>query len=86
MVVRKISGTVVEADISGQRVRFFVHNQQDWIQRHHFNGEFYETDDLALIAKHVTPDTFYVDERYAPRIVRGRSISEISVPLQKSGN
>lgn len=61
MLQRKIPGTFIEAHIAGQPVRFFVHNPADVIQRHHANGEFYEAEELALIAAHVKPETRYLD-------------------------
>lgn len=61
MLARRIPGTLVEASISGQRVRFFVHNPSDVIQRHHLDGEFYEVEELALMAKYLTPETRYLD-------------------------
>jgi len=61
MLHRKIPGTFVEAEISGQRIRFFVHNPADIIQRHHAQGEFYEPEELALMARYMTPATRYLD-------------------------
>lgn len=61
MLVRQISGTFVEAQVAGQTVRFFVHNAADIIQRHHMAGEFYESEDLELIARYLTPTSGYLD-------------------------
>ena len=56
-----LPGKVVETTISGQQVRFFVNDPDDLIQGHHQRGEFYEEEELALIAGHVTPQTRYLD-------------------------
>lgn len=61
MLQRKIPGTFVEADIAGQSIRFFVHNPADLIQRHHANGEFYETEELGLMSAYMQPETRYLD-------------------------
>ena len=61
MITLKVPGTFVEAMVADQRIRFFVHNPADIIQRHHMNGEFYETEELALMSKHMTAQTRYLD-------------------------
>jgi len=61
MIKARFPGTYVEADVSGTAVRFFVNNPADVIQRHHMAGEFYEQEDLALIARHLRPDSRYLD-------------------------
>jgi FkbM family methyltransferase len=60
-VIRRFPGILVEAEISGQTIRFFVNNREDWIQRHHDRGEFYEVTDLNIMAQHMTRDTRYLD-------------------------
>ena len=61
MLTVRIPGTYVEALVAGQALHFFVHNPADVIQRHHLAGEFYEAEELALIARHVTPATRFLD-------------------------
>lgn len=61
MLYKKIPGTFIEAEIAGQVIRFFVHNAADLIQRHHAAGEFYEPEELALMASHMHADTRYLD-------------------------
>ncbi len=61
MLVRRIPGTFIEATVSGRRVRFFVHNPTDVIQRHHLEGEFYEPEELAIMARYLNPTTRYLD-------------------------
>jgi FkbM family methyltransferase len=61
MLSKKIPGTYVEAAINGQWIRFFVHNPADVIQRHHLAGEFYEAEELALMARYMTGETRYLD-------------------------
>lgn len=61
MLQKRIPGTFVETLVAGQTVRFFVHNPADVIQRHHLAGEFYEVEELALMARYMSPDTRYLD-------------------------
>ncbi|MCW3848453.1 FkbM family methyltransferase [Sphingomonas sp. LB-2] len=43
-------GAVVETRAEGHKVRFFVADGSDVIQRHHLRGSFYEAEELALLA------------------------------------
>jgi FkbM family methyltransferase len=43
-------GAVIEAVEQGKRVRFFVADNSDLIQRYHLRGDFYEAEELALLA------------------------------------
>jgi FkbM family methyltransferase len=54
-------GTVVETTINNKVIRFFVANQNDSIQSCHSKGEFYEREELDIIAKFSRPDRVYVD-------------------------
>lgn len=45
-----IPGCVVEAEVEGRRVRFFVTDERDYIQKHHRSGRFYEQEVLDRIA------------------------------------
>lgn len=47
--------------MAGQTVRFFVQNPADIIQRHHMAGTFYESEDLQLISRYLTPSSHYLD-------------------------
>ncbi|MCK6370882.1 MAG: FkbM family methyltransferase [Gammaproteobacteria bacterium] len=61
MIIKRIPGTFVEASIRGQTIRFFVHNNQDLIQRHHIEGEFYEPEELWIMSRYVTSGSRYLD-------------------------
>lgn len=43
---------VIVAPVLGQRIYFSVTNPGDVIQKHHMQGEFYEPEELAIIARH----------------------------------
>jgi FkbM family methyltransferase len=60
-VVAQTPGTIVHARILGRTVRFFVANPHDAIQSHHFAGEFYEREELEIIARHFKPEGTFVD-------------------------
>lgn len=53
-----VRGTVVATTVNSQTVRFFVANDLDAIQLHHRRGEFYEPEELAIIADHFTGGIF----------------------------
>jgi FkbM family methyltransferase len=61
MIIKRIPGTFVEASIAGQCIRFFVHNREDIIQRHHLQGEFYELEELAIMTRYMNAATRYLD-------------------------
>jgi FkbM family methyltransferase len=61
MTPERIAGTIVETTIAGKAIRFFVTNPADFIQRHHLAGEFYESQELALMSRYMTPETRYLD-------------------------
>jgi FkbM family methyltransferase len=54
-------GCIVEAEIRAQHVFFFVKNNADVIQNRHFNGCFYEPEELAIIARHFKPGQSFLD-------------------------
>jgi FkbM family methyltransferase len=54
-------GIVVEANIGGKSIFFFVVNMTDSIQNHHLNGEFYEAQELQIIARHFKRGGVFVD-------------------------
>lgn len=51
-------GMVVEHQIKEELVRFFVGNDNDFIQQHHLMGNFYGEPELTLIGKHFSGGTF----------------------------
>lgn len=53
-----LRGTVVKAQIRGRSVRFFIVNELDEVQGKHRRGEFYEEEELAIIANHFSGGTF----------------------------
>lgn len=57
--VRRIQGVVVEAP--SEDLIFFVINEKDSIQRFHYAGAFYESEDLTLISKYTKPGMVYLD-------------------------
>lgn len=59
--MKRINGSVVTAPIGGQEIRFFVANERDAIQKHHAKGEFYEAEEIAIIARHFPAGAHYVD-------------------------
>lgn len=54
-------GVVCSNIISGKPIHFFVGNRNDTIQRHHMFGEFYEQEELGIIARHFAPGSVFVD-------------------------
>ncbi len=59
--VRRFQGTIVEAGIEGQQIRFFVSNPNDVIQEHHNQGMFYEKDELMIIRRWWRHNGTFVD-------------------------
>jgi len=59
--VTRIDGTIVSFTVERRPVRFFVKNCADVIQGHHFRGEFYETDELAIMAEVIRPGSVIAD-------------------------
>jgi FkbM family methyltransferase len=52
------SGSIVTSNVDGQEVSFFVADAEDEIQQHHFDGRFYEAEDLELIRNHFNGGVF----------------------------
>jgi FkbM family methyltransferase len=59
--VVQTEGAIATFDWHGQVLNFFVHDQHDSIQAHHAIGEFYETEELDLIARHLKPGARVLD-------------------------
>jgi len=56
---RKLSsGSIITSNVRGQEVSFFVADAEDEIQQHHFDGRFYEAEDLELIERKFTGGVF----------------------------
>ena len=54
-------GTITETKIGGETIRFFVTNREDSIMNFHYQGAFYETEELDLIKQHYTYGGTFVD-------------------------
>jgi FkbM family methyltransferase len=54
-------GSVVTATISGREVRFFVQDERDVIQQYHAAGQFYEVEELQIIAEFFPAGGVFVD-------------------------
>jgi FkbM family methyltransferase len=52
-VARRHQGQVVEFQRAGVTLRFFVDDPNDSIQAHHDAGEFYEEEEIALLARNL---------------------------------
>ena len=59
--MRALSGTIVTNSVDGHKVSFFVADERDAIQKHHRAGQFYEAEELAIIADHLRPGSTFVD-------------------------
>lgn len=51
----------IRTTISGKKIRFCVNNKADWIQRHHYQGKFYEAEELEAMSKYFSNRTRYLD-------------------------
>jgi FkbM family methyltransferase len=56
-----LHGTIVENAIDGKKVRFFVTNPHDAIMQYHIKGQFYEKEELDLIASYFKGGGVFVD-------------------------
>lgn len=54
-------GAVVSFDFRGTPLSFFVHDRHDSIQAHHAAGQFYEVEELDLLAQHIKPGARILD-------------------------
>ena len=52
---------VVEAEVDGITIRFFIDDPIDTIQRRHLKGEFYEREELEIISRHFRPTGVFLD-------------------------
>lgn len=53
-----LRGVIAQVHHKRGSARFFVANQDDYIQRHHLTGTFFEVEELALITEHFRGGTF----------------------------
>ena len=51
----------IRTTISGKKIRFCVNNRADWIQKHHYEGRFYEIEELEMMSKYFSKRTRYLD-------------------------
>jgi FkbM family methyltransferase len=56
-----LPGTLVRCTAEGAALEFFVTNPRDPIQACHLRGEFFEPDELRLIAPHIPPGAVIAD-------------------------
>jgi FkbM family methyltransferase len=59
--VTRLDGTVVTFSVERRPLRFFVRNRADVIQGHHYRGELYEPDELAIMARAIRPGSVIAD-------------------------
>ena len=55
------NGSIITTSFENTPVKFFVFNRQDEIQKHHYEGSFYELEELSIIRKYVKPDAAILD-------------------------
>ena len=60
-MINRRGGCLVETTINGKAITFFVANQNDMIQSHHYHGQFYEAEEIAIIAKFFPGHGAFVD-------------------------
>jgi FkbM family methyltransferase len=58
---QEINGTIVSVRIMGQNVSFFVADETDLIQKEHFHGKFYESEELKIISEFFPAGGIFVD-------------------------
>lgn len=56
-----LDGTIVKFESHGKLFNFFIENKLDLIQKHHLSGCLYEKEELALISKHLQPNSVVYD-------------------------
>lgn len=61
MSARTTPGVIAEFTHSNDLVRFFVSDPEDVIQAFHARGEFYESEELDIIQKHMPKDGVFLD-------------------------
>lgn len=60
-VPQHLPGTIVTCTAEGAAVQFFVTNPRDPIQACHLRGEFFEAEELRLLAPHIQPGAVIAD-------------------------
>jgi FkbM family methyltransferase len=77
----RLSGTIVSSQINNRVIKFFVVNPNDAIEQFHYQGRFYEEEELELISRfyrggifvdigaHVGDHTIYVSKFLSPQRV-----------------
>jgi FkbM family methyltransferase len=58
---KRANGTIVQTTINGANIRFFVTNRDDAIMQFHYQGDFYETEELDIIRRHYTSRGTFAD-------------------------
>lgn len=61
MSAKHTPGIICEFVCRRQVVRFFVSNLGDTVQNRHFNGGFYEAEELSIIEAHLKPGGVFLD-------------------------
>ena len=61
MAARHLPGIICEFGFRKRGFRFFVTNIADTIQNRHFNGGFYEPEELSIIEAHLAPGGVFLD-------------------------
>jgi FkbM family methyltransferase len=56
-----VDGSVCSAIVTGREIQFFVVNKRDEIQQHHAQGQFYEAEELEIIARFFPRGGVFVD-------------------------
>jgi FkbM family methyltransferase len=60
-IQKQVPGILVEATLDGVGVRFFVRNMVDDVQHFHLNGQFYESEALALMRQYLPRGGVFLD-------------------------
>ena len=55
------TATIIESMICQKRIRFFITNKYDAIMKHHYDGEFYEIEELEIIKRNIVGTGVFVD-------------------------
>jgi FkbM family methyltransferase len=61
MHIEKLAGVIVRCEVQNQQIVFFVNDETDIIQKHHFAGQFYEKEELTIIARHFRSGGTFMD-------------------------
>lgn len=60
-MVDHLNGLVSTFEFEGKKIRFFVKDQHEEIQKYHYAGGFYEAEELELIRKYYKKGTVFAD-------------------------